>query len=94
MKLVTLLLATLTLTGCATGCQKACVFGFGPGNPAFDKIALIHDQQDECQTGGKDEARRKALNRPEGYTAPEWCYANKRRATITNRYGQTIGYVK
>jgi hypothetical protein len=82
------------LSGCASGCHTACIFGIGPGNSIFDNVGLAADRADECQTGAGNEARRIQLGRPVGYTAPEWCYANKTRARITNRYGHTIGYVK
>lgn len=62
-----MLLLVASLTGCATGCQKACVFGIGPGNSMFDAYAEHADSQDPCQFKGK----------AEGYTLPEFCGASR-----------------
>jgi lysozyme len=51
-----LLSSVLLLTGCASNCTKACLFGIGPGNSAFDKIAKFHDDTDPCQYSGKKQA--------------------------------------
>lgn len=84
-KLLGLSLITLIfLTGCASGCTHACLFGFGPGNATFDSVARHYDTEDRCQFTGK----------PEGYQLPYYCGAGSRRATITDRYGYTIGYIK
>lgn len=62
-----MLLLVASLTGCATGCQKACVFGIGPGNPMFDSYANYSDERDPCQFKGKEQ----------GYTLPEFCGASR-----------------
>jgi len=66
-KLIIILSSILLLSGCATGCQKACVFGIGPGNPMFDSYAEHADKQDPCQFKGKSQ----------GYVLPEFCGASK-----------------
>ena len=73
-----LLLSTLTLSGCATGCREACVFGFGPGSSAFEKVANHYDSQDPCQARefGNDGSRLK----PAGYSSkdfPSYCGASR-----------------
>jgi hypothetical protein len=87
MNKLPIIILTATVTGCA----------FGPGHPVFDRIALHYDQADPCQTGGTNEARRKELARPEGYQMPSWCgggRASVSRRIITDRNGQTIGYIR
>lgn len=84
MKLLTALLAVLALSGCASGCREACIFGFGPGNAVFDRVALHYDTQDACQHTGK----------PAGYELPGYCGASRGRRSILDRSGHTIGYVK
>ena len=66
-KLIIILSSVLLLSGCATGCQKACVFGIGPGNSMFDAYAEHADKQDPCQFKGKEP----------GYTLPEFCGASR-----------------
>jgi hypothetical protein len=61
-----ILSSVLFLTGCASNCTRACVFGFGPGNSAFDTVANYHDAMDPCQLKGKEQ----------GYTYPDFCFAN------------------
>lgn len=81
MKLALILLTVLQLTGCATGCREACVFGFGPGNSAFDAIAEYHDTRDPCQRTGKEA----------GYRLPSFCRVQGQSVTITGN-GQTRTY--
>ena len=80
MKLLSILLTAFTLTGCATGCREACIFGFGPGNSAFDSWADFNDRNDVCQYKGK----------PAGYKLPPGCGSTK-YVTITSN-GQTRTY--
>lgn len=85
-------------SGCASGngCREACIFGFGPGNSTFDKIALAADRSDPCQAGTTPE-RRKELGRPEGYQRPNWCGAGhgySKPIYIYNNSGQRIATVK
>jgi hypothetical protein len=89
------ILTAVGLTGCASGCTHACLFGFGPGNGAFDAIGLAMDRSDPCQTGAGNEARRQELNRPEGYQRPAACSGGKspQRITVNDRLGNTTGYV-
>ena len=62
-----ILSSVLILSGCATGCQKACVFGIGPGNSMFDSYANYSDVNDPCQFKGKTQ----------GYVLPDFCGASK-----------------
>jgi len=89
------ILTAVGLTGCATGCTHACLFGFGPGNPVFDRVGLAMDRADACQTGAGNEERRKELGRPEGYQRPGFCGAGRspQRITVNDRLGNTTGYV-
>jgi pyrimidine deaminase RibD-like protein len=57
----------LSLTGCASQCTKACVFGFGPGNSAFEMVANHYDTMDPCQHYGK----------PDGYKLADFCFSNR-----------------
>ena len=66
-KLFVILASVLALTGCASGCQRACVFGIGPGNPIFDSYADNSDVRDPCQFKGK----------PADYKLPNFCGASK-----------------
>jgi len=96
MKKLLIIIAAMTLTGCASGCYKACILGFGPGNGAFDAIGLAMDRGDPCQTGIGDPARAEQLGRPIGYERPSWCGAGraKQRMVVTDKLGNTVGYVK
>lgn len=67
MKLAIILSSVLLLSGCATGCREACVFGIGPGNSMFDSYAEYSDKQDPCQMKGK----------PDGYEFPNFCGASR-----------------
>jgi len=84
MKLLITLLATLTLSGCASKCTHACLFGFGPGSDAFDAVANHYDTTDACQYKGK----------PEGYALPYYCGHKSTKHRITDRTGRTLGYIK
>ena len=96
MKTLIVVITALTLTGCASGCREACLFGFGPGNPAFDRIGLAMDRSDPCQTGAGNPARAEQLQRPVGYERPGFCGAGKGspRRTVMDKYGNTVGYVQ
>lgn len=92
------LIITSLFQGCASGngCREACILGFGPGNPAFDRIALAHDRADPCQAGTTPE-RREQLGRPEGYQRPDWCFSGRgysKPVYIYNNSGQRIATVK
>ena len=77
-----ILLLTFLLTGCASNCTKACLFGIGPGNSAFDKVAKFHDDTDPCQYSGKKQ----------NYVLPEYCFANRGKTVkyIKDVNGKTI----
>ena len=95
---VTALAAVLLLSGCASGCREACVFGFGPGNPIFNKVADHYDSTDPCQTREFSTLTGERL-KPAGYTVkdiPCWCGANNRtqRAQILDRNGRRIGEIR
>ena len=66
MKAIIIFISAIFLTGCASQCTSHCVFGFGPGNSAFDTIANHYDTMDPCQYVGK----------PEGYKLADFCFAN------------------
>lgn len=98
MKLLLILLSSLTLSGCATGCREACVFGFGPGNSMFDRVADHYDRTDPCQTREFSNLTGERI-KPQGYTVndiPKWCGNGKRtqRAQIYDRTGKRIGEVR
>lgn len=78
MKLI-ILLVSILLTGCASGCREACVFGFGPGNSLFDSYANYADKSDPCQFVGK----------PEGYELPGFCGASKGKVVRVQRYNNS-----
>ena len=82
----------LTLTGCASNCTRACVFGIGPGNTLFDSHALAADRADPCQSG----IARPELERGANYQIPEFCKAGPGRVKfiVTNPSGRTLGYLK
>ena len=84
MKLLALLLAILTLSGCATKCTHACLFGFGPGSDAFETVANHYDTTDACQYKGK----------PLNYEIPYYCGHTGRKTRITDRNGTTLGYIR
>jgi hypothetical protein len=48
-----ILLSVLFLTGCASQCTSHCVFGFGPGNKAFEVMGDHYNTMDPCQHYGK-----------------------------------------
>ena len=58
--------SVLFLTGCASNCTRACVFGFGPGNSAFEVMGDHYNTMDPCQHYGK----------PDGYKLADFCFAN------------------
>ena len=82
MKLVMLLSVSLALQGCATGCVSHCLLGFGPGNPAFESVALYHDKRDPCQA-------RKELDRPAGYQIPHYCGSSAGKVVRIDRVSPT-----
>jgi len=84
MKLLAILLGSLALSGCASKCTHACLFGFGPGSDAFETVANHYDTTDACKYKGK----------PLNYELPYYCGHTGRKARITDRYGHTLGYIK
>ena len=84
MKLLVILLGTLALSGCASKCTHACLFGFGPGSDAFEQVARHYDTSDACQYTGK------SIN----YELPYYCGHKSTKLRITDRNGHTIGYIK
>lgn len=79
MKLIAILSSVLILTGCATGCREACVFGIGPGNSAFDSYASYSDKNDPCQFKGKDS----------GYQLPNFCGASRGKVLTVMKTGNS-----
>ena len=69
--------SVLFLTGCASGCREACVFGIGPGNSMFDSYAKHADTQDPCQMTGKRE----------GYQFPNFCGASRGKVVHVMKSG-------
>ena len=68
MKSLITLLIVFFLTGCASQCTHACLFGvIGPGNNLFDAMGDHYDTMDPCQFHGK----------PEGYKLADFCFANR-----------------
>ena len=87
MKLLLILLSSLALGGCATGCREACLLGFGPGNAMFDTVARQYNTQDACQHLGK----------PIDYQLPSFCGAGRgyrEPIYIYNQQNQRIATVK
>jgi hypothetical protein len=81
-----IILSVLFLTGCASKCTSHCVFGFGPGNSAFEAVANHYDSRDPCQYKGK----------PEGYQLASFCFANagKKVLHVVDTNGKVIYRVK
>jgi hypothetical protein len=78
MKTIIALLVALNLTACATPPQW---------------LANSYDRNDPCQTGAGSEAERARLNRPQGYSAPNWCGASANRIYIYNNNSIRQGYI-
>ncbi len=94
MKLILALTAALTLTGCATNCTHACVFGFGPGNPMFNAIADSADRDDACQTKTHSTLTGARL-KPDGHQPPDFCkYRGRPRVDIYDAAGRRIGEIR
>ena len=76
-----MIVASIFLTGCA-------------GTPVM--LANYYDSRDPCQTqefSKHDGSRLK----PVGYSVkdhPDWCGAAQGRTRITNKQGQTLGYIR
>lgn len=68
------------MTGCASNCTHACVFGIGPGNSMFDNVADYHDRTDPCQMKGKTE----------NYQLPMYCGASKGKTVRVTRVGNNF----
>ena len=99
MKLLLILLSSLALTGCASQCRHSCILGFGPGNSAFDAVALNADRNDACQGDYRTSTpeRRAQLGRPDNYTRPVFCGAGRgysKPINVYNNSGQRIAVVK
>lgn len=94
MKLILALVASLAVTGCASNCTHACVFGFGPGNSLFNQMADSADRDDQCQTRTHSSLTGARL-KPDGHVVPDYCkYRGRSRWAITDKSGHTIGYIR
>ncbi len=94
MKLILALVASLALTGCATNCTHACVFGFGPGNSVFNAVADAADRDDACQTKTHSTLTGERL-KADGHVAPDFCkYRGRPRVDIYDRYNRRIGSIQ
>lgn len=91
MKLLATLLATLTLAGCASTCERSCVFGFGPGNPIFNAMADSADRDDACQTTTHS-ALTGARLKPDGHVPPDFCRYRGRNRTVLDIYDRSGRY--
>jgi hypothetical protein len=83
MKLILILLSSLALSGCASNCHTACIFGIGPGNSLFDSYADSQDRADGCQLKGK----------PLDYTLPSYCGSSRGKIIHITRQGNTNSYI-
>lgn len=94
-KISLLLVSVLALGGCASGCQRACVLGFGPGNPVFNKLADATDSSDQCQTREFSTLTGSRLKEP-GHIAPDYCKMRGQytRYEIRDRTGHMIGTIQ
>lgn len=96
MRYLPILLFSLTLSGCATGCYKSCILGFGPGNPMFNKMADTADANDLCQTQTHSQLTGVRL-KPDGHVPPEFCKARGRNRMTYDIYdtgGRRIGTIR
>ena len=95
MKLLATLLASLALTGCASNCSHACLFGFGPGNSVFNTVADAADRDDACQTNTHSRLTGERL-KPDGYEAPWFCKERGRNKSyrVYDRSGRFVGSVR
>ena len=78
-----IILFSLFLTGCASQCTHACLFGvIGPGNKLFDAYGNHFNEMDPCQYHGK----------PAGYKLADFCFANKGKTVyhVRDMNGKTI----
>jgi hypothetical protein len=95
MKLLLItLLSALALSGCGSTCTHSCILGFGPGNPAFNRVADYYDRRDECQSREFSSLTGERL-KPAGYTYrdfPSYCGAGGRSISVTGPTGQTQRY--
>ncbi len=95
LKYSLILSAGLALSGCATGCYKACVFGFGPGNPVFNTVADVADRDDQCQTRTHSTLTGARL-KPDNHVPPDFCKFRGRNKgyDVYDRTGRRIGEVR
>ncbi len=94
MKLILALIASLALTGCATNCTHACVFGFGPVNGVFNSVADSADRSDPCQTNTHSRLTGERL-KADNHVPPDFCkFRGRNHLVITDRYGHRIGEIR
>lgn len=95
MKTFITIVTALSLTGCATGCYEACIFGFGPGNPVFNAMADSADRNDPCQTKEFSELTGQRLKTAH-HQRPDFCFANngKTKFDLYDRKGQYQGTIR
>lgn len=77
--IIVILLSVLSLTGCASNCTHACVFGFGPGSQLFEAYAEHADNQDPCQFKGK----------PANYQLPNFCGTSSGKVVRVTKVGNS-----
>ena len=94
IKLIIGIVAVLALTGCATGCERSCILGFGPGNPLFNKLADSADSSDECQTREFSSLTGQRLKQP-GHQAPDFCKMRGRtQYELRDKTGRLVGIIQ
>jgi hypothetical protein len=94
IKLAVILASALALTGCASTCERACVFGFGPGNSVFNSVADRADRDDPCQTNTHSRLTGTRL-KADNHQPPDFCkFRGSNRLVITDRYGHRIGTIQ
>lgn len=91
MKLLFTLIASLALTGCASNCTHACLFGFGPGNAVFNTVADSADRADQCQTNTHSRLTGQRL-KPDDHVVPDYCRYRGRDRTQFDVYDRTGKY--
>ena len=93
-KLILSLATLLALGGCATGCERSCILGFGPGNPLFNTLADSADRSDQCQTREFSSLTGERLKQP-GHQAPDFCKMRGRtRYDIVDKNGHRVGSIQ
>lgn len=96
MKLALLLMSAALVSGCATQCERSCIFGFGPGNPVFNTVADSADRDDPCQTATHSRLTGARL-KPDGHVPPDYCRYRGRSQTqydVYDRNNRKIGEIR